>query len=91
MKKGEKFDYPPLREVAFEINFDAKLMIERDIANFQNQIIEDFPEFSDEFAISTAFPEGLPENIRKQMSGNRYVFENKQRSNAVPHLRFGQV
>jgi len=83
VKKGEKFEHPPLREVAFEINFDAKLIIEENIAKFQDQIIEDFPEYSDELAISTVLPEGLPENLKAQIGGKRHVFENKKRTKMI--------
>lgn len=73
------FQFPPLKEVAFEINFDSRLKIEAKISNYQDKIIEDLPKFAEEHSLK-GFPEMAMPDLVRGMGTRLFVFENEQRS-----------
>jgi uncharacterized protein (TIGR04255 family) len=60
---SEPLKFPPLREVAFEINFAPHLRVEDRIADFQDEIKGDFPNYSAE--ITLRLPAALYSTARR--------------------------
>ncbi len=75
----EKFPFPPVKEVAFEVNFDSRLKIDKEISDYQDKIIKDLPKFTWEHSLKSVPEIAVPELVR-QMGTRVYVFENEQRS-----------
>jgi len=77
MIKVKKLIKPPLNNVAFEINFAPKLKILEGLADFQDAISTEYPEFAEE-QLLTPLPSsegGKTEKLRRH-----FLFENNEKT-----------
>lgn len=78
-KARKKFNYPPLKEVAYEVIFQPKLKIIEKLADFQDAIAGEYPHIGEEQLVPFPMPaQPLSNNIRQ-----RYVFENLERTRII--------
>lgn len=63
---SEPLKFPPLREVAFEINFAPHLRVEDKIADFQDEIKADFPNYVPEIVLRLPVGAPLPSRRREE-------------------------
>lgn len=77
----KEFDNPPLREVAFELRFAPLLKVQRDLADFQDLIVEDYPTYG---------TEKISVNGEKLHSW-RFTSEDQSRTVRVTERSFGFI
>src|SRR4030067_3582542 len=76
--QGKTFKHPPLKQVAFEINFDIVLKIEQQIALYQDMIRTRLPIYDPEVEVST-----VPEVFKPDLGKKYFVFRNKEKTKTL--------
>lgn len=81
MPKTKKFAFPPLEEVAFEINFLPKLKVFDNLSDFQEEISNNYPNISEEQLFPLQQPGQPPEYVDRLKK--RLIFENLKKTRMV--------
>lgn len=81
MSKDLKFQYVPLEEVAFEVQFAPKLKVIDKLSDFQDSIGVDYPSLNQEHMVSLPLVAN-PVDLSDKLAA-RWVFENEDKMRLV--------
>jgi uncharacterized protein (TIGR04255 family) len=75
------FPNAPLKEVAYEIRFAPRLRVQRDLADFQGEIVSDYPTYTNEAILLD----------NDQVQGWRFTSDDRGRAVRVTERSFGFI